>query len=781
MPPSLRQWLGSHGPRATTKTLLRVVREELARDRPLIVPEGGEQEYVPVAVPVDLLPALDEVRRKRGLIGESDGQVLARLFQTAMRVPTHEPKAPERSSPQASETVMDRLSRASREPYEEQRELAAIIDSAIQRNGLALVEAATGTGKGLVLAATAAAAATSGYRVAVAAPSHQINAQTLAHLERDLGACERAVTVYGRAQFYSPSAVFEWLDQEGGHENAEAIRQHVEADLRAFKSGARRGVFLREGLEQAAPLFPSEEVALRAGSDDEASQVYEQQFERARASRIVLMSHTMLALDLQSRRYKAFRDDPTLKGALVETEGASIAAMAVEGQLGLFDAVIVDEAHLLETNIANALSEVVPVHKTLRLLQSWAPSALAKEAGRVYRALGELDDEDSAIQLAEPGSTSSNSAAGELLKALSGVLSKAAKARTIPVEVKAVFSDYNQALKRAVDLRGASARIEFSPSFRYPQVHVGPKSVARLLALLWHGARFGVAASATLYVRDMNGLTSGRFMANRLRMSPDRLVMHTPMQPKWVTRPVVLHRTPLVAGTRKAHAWAPGAYPEDREEDYFAALGDAVAAITEGAKGGTLVLCTSYQAVRAFAQRTPPARTICAERGKPLASLLARFRQASAEGKRPVWLATGAAWTGMNIYADGESPPVERDWLLTDLVIPRLPFFATGTSTDQTRRSSMPSGLEYADRIIETSFRLQQGIGRLVRRRGLPDQSRHLWILDPRATDSSYGASLLAVLKRFESVVEIEPGRLDDAPAPLMARNAGTPKVVIDE
>jgi ATP-dependent DNA helicase DinG len=75
--------------------------------------------------------------------------------------------------------------------------------------------------------------------------------------------------------------------------------------------------------------------------------------------------------------------------------------------------------------------------------------------------------------------------------------------------------------------------------------------------------------------------------------------------------------------------------------------------------------------------------------------------------------------------ADDENPP-ERDFLLTDIIIPRLPF-GTEHSTIHERRKEQ-WGFIYE--VYRAAFQFRQGLGRLIRREGVTN--RRLWLLDAR-------------------------------------------------
>lgn len=71
----------------------------------------------------------------------------------------------------------------------------------------------------------------------------------------------------------------------------------------------------------------------------------------------------------------------------------------------------------------------------------------------------------------------------------------------------------------------------------------------------------------------------------------------------------------------------------------------------------------------------------------------------------------------------------EDDYLLTDVIIPRLPFPPANQAGQ--RAANYATGAR-----IEASLRLRQGMGRAVRAEGQPD--RRIWILDGRLSSDAH-------------------------------------------
>jgi CRISPR type IV-associated DEAD/DEAH-box helicase Csf4 len=101
------------------------------------------------------------------------------------------------------------------------------------------------------------------------------------------------------------------------------------------------------------------------------------------------------------------------------------------------------------------------------------------------------------------------------------------------------------------------------------------------------------------------------------------------------------------------------------------------------------------------------------------------LRPGPGRGKKPVWLATGAAWTGLDLR-DEETEEALQDWILTDLVIPRCPMGRNRTAAHVARVSR----LGFEQELLDAAFTLRQGLGRLIRREGL--KKRNIRFLDGR-------------------------------------------------
>jgi CRISPR type IV-associated DEAD/DEAH-box helicase Csf4 len=181
-------------------------------------------------------------------------------------------------------------------------------------------------------------------------------------------------------------------------------------------------------------------------------------------------------------------------------------------------------------------------------------------------------------------------------------------------------------------------------------------------------------------------------------------------------------------------AYAPAfAYPGETEQPsihlgkWYTTIARAISRVAKDAAGGTLVLCTSYADAEELGKRLASlkGRLITQERDDSIKALTSIFKEKARAGKRPVWLATGAAWTGLNLR-DDLAVDASDDRILTDLVITRSPLCRNRTATHMARVSR----LGFEQELLDTAFTLRQGLGRLIRREGL--KRRRIWFLDGR-------------------------------------------------
>lgn len=766
----------------------KLALSEVGRTTPL-VPINSTEQRIKIAVSftaVQLEAARGDAHRG-GNDTISDGALLTRLALTAM---SRDDKSRDLiaqaatggPAPGGIEALITTLRQA--DPRPPQRAAARAADDAYGRRRIGLVEASTGTGKGLVAAAAAYQAATQGHVAVVAAPTHAIVRQ----LRRELTALMQAngpVTVRvlkGRAEYVAADRV-EALIQECEVDDASAARELGRA-LRRW-AGAQPGAVELKGdaagdeiaqaawtldsLLEAVPDAPAESLRLRAG-DSEADlghRMYLRQRAYPEDVRIVLCTHAMLAHDLNARaqttRHVVPKRTPRHDPVTFFLKTAALRAQADAGEASLLPAytyLVVDEAHLLEQSFAASRSVTASLSlltRRLRRLDRGPGAAMRLE--RLQQALDTLEG------LVAPGdglTLTSQSAPvwrclqqfTEAAEACTGSLKRA---RKIDVAARETVIETVADVQRALRARGSVlTQLDVSPVLGQISVTQGPRSVAAALAFLWArltgpGGRGALCLSATLYLPTSRGIMSSAYVRKRLNIDALHLAEYPPIVAPWVTRHVTLH-TP---GIEEPSRFTPTGDQLEAEAAWHQQVADSVAEIVRQTSGGVLVLCTSYRTTAALAARLDASRgglldheasLMVSAPGQRLVDLQQAFVAQGLAGRRSIWLATGGAWTGVDLSPpDPVAVPAEADQIATTLVIPRLPFGLEKTTT-QLARSGGP-GNTFSDALESMLILFKQGLGRLVRRPGL--EGRSIWVLDARLQGQSYSQQVRQLLAPY--------------------------------
>jgi CRISPR type IV-associated DEAD/DEAH-box helicase Csf4 len=194
---------------------------------------------------------------------------------------------------------------------------------------------------------------------------------------------------------------------------------------------------------------------------------------------------------------------------------------------------------------------------------------------------------------------------------------------------------------------------------------------------------------------------------------------------------------------------------ESAESQWHQDLAEEVHKIWDSAAGGVLVLCTSYAtvgALHALLSSDSPLSSglVKAVSRVSVGSQAKEFLTHSRDGRKPLWLAVGSAWTGVDIGGHspweqlfGEPLKPELDNVLTDLVIPRLPY---GTNQSLSHLWRVRNNPNVPWDLLDASLRFKQALGRLVRREGLP-ANRRIHVLDARMGDPVQKPRLVPFLK----------------------------------
>lgn len=634
----------------------------------------------------------------------------------------------------------------------EQARLSGAISNTLKRGGVLLAEAPTGSGKALaaVAAALDALIASDVQRVVVAVPTLQLMRQVRQEARgaldalNELGGSTASVatevaTVRGRSQFVSEQRLKEWCatlapDDERRREALEWIERQGDDELDEEE---------RWSLDAFSARVPdAPQMALGYSmpiGGDRGATAYAAQFERLRHpdARLVVCSHAMLAIHSRLSGVRAaraaardgrgvsfadfseYREAHAVLGAesvnYAQWLASALAAYRDdEGLLPPFDALIVDEAHDLERNVAGVSGFDLSLWALAN--ESELSAATRRTLQEVFTRLqrfGERHAEESAEVRDFP----------ELVNALKDALKVLQTARKRSAAADAAGRILTLALG-SLTRPNYVCRIEFSPSRKYPRVRLGSKAVEREMASIWALARASVAMSATMVLPRVDAPLGSDAYVRRLLQLPSSTKSLYLRGADWLFSPVTVHwptdstLAPPEVATLSSLEWA-------------ARVGSVVSqTIWPRAAGGVLVLCTAYDAASAMrdaavAGGVPELQTTLAKRALSLTRQRESFQTVYAAHGKALWFAVGGAWTGLDLSLPELT--ASEDGLLTDVVIARLPFGVNRTFTHEGRVAR----LGFAEEVQAMLLMLKQGIGRLVRRDGLP-ANRAIWLLDGR-------------------------------------------------
>lgn len=664
-------------------------------------------------------------------------------------------------------------------------------DSLSGRN-IGLCEAATGVGKTLaMLCAAIEKLRQQPGRAVIATPTIALMrhfATTYRAIQGAIDAPDLRVVV-GRREFVSPNEISALLATGRGSFDASRVHAWLERGGMPEKTDPLGLPWLASSLAATCPDFPVHEVLLPevVSRDDPGFVAYRSQFDegRDRDQEVMLVTHAMLTHDIR-RRNNIGREDEELQDLdaqywkvvkslrqmsgeahtaakdrlieLTDARGTMIADLSYEnGILPPYTLLLVDEAHLLEQNASSALSEYVSLRAFARALGEFRAHGGRLAANRlknIETAIDRLSDLSQTVTRDTYPLAAQEGLSARFASLVRQVADEARQLNAPPEDASASLAALYVRIRRDIATLAAAGRqdgnshgfLQFSPIRAWPQLYLARANVKSLLSLLWSYVPCGAAVSATLYLRKGEGF-SASYQRMLLAIPPHRAKEYQPVVPAWLVRPVLGLWTPAAVATNTARGWwlRPPTQKDKFKESVHDAeerawldeVGEAVQWIYQSAAGGVLVLMTSYDSARALSAKLAPNLRDCMIVAEPdwrVYEQQAAFERRSIESARPLWIAVGSAWTGINVGGHNHGIPACEDNMLTDLVIPRLPFGTNRSMTHQYRMSHEP-GVPWD--ILDATFRTKQALGRLVRRAGLPN-NRRLFVLDGRLADPEF-------------------------------------------
>ena len=475
-------------------------------------------------------------------------------------------------------------------------------------------------------------------------------------------------------------------------------------------------------------------------ADSDAQRSYERQF--SSDADVVVVTHAMLGRDLLSRYVATSkerkRQGMTVDAALAPAErwlAANQQRLEVEtggeGRLPDHRNLIVDEAHLLRESIESSMSTSISLCALIRQCAALAkcPSKpVPDKAMKQMRLIrGELiaraEENGSSIRMSWSREDPLQSIVTRLGTALSTI--RTTKVRS-DLEHDAIgVARARYAIEESIRARDAVSTIfEWSPVRAFPSITVGRRNLRSELDFLWNRLDSAALVSATLYTDNVAGPSLG-YMSNRLHVPAKSVIAFPPIIANWIRRPVKAF-IPALATVQQLE---PG-------DDVLRlnAIAAHIVRIAEGDPRGTLVLSTSRADSAALTERL---RILLGEERiiDGTTDRLTRLKDLHVSkaraGLRPVWLAQGPAWTGLDLPDD----------VIDALVITRLPFPKPDAAFGGERS-------HYGvDKIARMGMTVKQGVGRLVRIRNASPKTLHF--LDGRIRTVKSAGMALALARSY--------------------------------
>ncbi len=611
--------------------------------------------------------------------------------------------------------------------YEErpaQHRLSEAVGRALNDGGVLLAEAGTGTGKTLAYLLPAVEL---GRRVVISTGTKNLQEQLVSKdiplLARALGRELSVAVMKGRGNYlcllrfrsFGSSGQFRRLDEV-------PLFRAVEAWAPKTETGDRGEV---EDLPDSADFWreisaASENCIGQSCPDFEPCWITQMR-KRALAADIVIVNHHLLCADLAVRE--------SSYGEVIPP----------------YDAVVLDEAHLLEDVATHYFGVQVSSYRVEDLVRDVERELKAAQldAREVYvEAEGVRHRAERFFSLLSRGSgrrltpewmpTSLKEEADTLLLRLEGLRSALQSLKDRPESLSGVASRA-QGLKEELGfvLRAEQdSHVYFVESRgRGVQLKATPIDVAGTLReKLFDQVRSAVLTSATLAV-DGNF----RYVTSRLGIEDlvsEQLLLHSPFD----------YRDQTIF-------YVPRRMPDPRSEGFVARAAEEVAQLLNASRGRAFVLFTSYANMNAVAERlagTLP-YPILIQGEAPKSMLLDAFRNTPGA----VLFATASFWQGVDVV--GEQ--------LSCVIIDKLPFASPSDPVVSARIDRLRNRGDnpFADYQVPVAIlMLKQGLGRLIRSasdRGI------LAVLDSRLVEKAYGERFLDSLPPARLVHEIEAVR----------------------
>lgn len=715
----------------------------LNKNLPPLPPDKDDTTHLTLNIPVALIAKVQETADRHGMTFSGAFAALANAGLLFLQGKEGRDDATREKIRSRVEKLL--LVNDTDEDRPRQKEFWVKMATGLQLNRTVMLEGSTGVGKGRAIVSAAVMCAKEGKSpVLICAPTIKVLSQLFQQEFLDNPAAVKAARkltlsfLPGSQEFVnearlrayladhpSPS-IQKWLNAGGPNHEATAL------SVMAKHAGIKLSWLTADLRKVAGDDLRADDFALSREDKKDDTIAGQQQLSAlvkyARAADIVFCTHAMLAR-MAVTNWGIF---PAMNERDPDTNRQVNRPV-----------VIIDEAHLFEEAMSSATADEMSLSSLRARLEKQQ-----KEPGgtTITRAitltrtlmdyLRSINTDDRTLVLRNGASNRQpenynqkiNSQITILLRELAEELAtrrKLKKIERIESDRKAIA-----AIIRGLMKGNNRVQVSYSPQRRYPSIMAGRASVSSELSRIWNCASGGAAlVSATLWLPDWTKNQRVSYMREILNLPLDR--MDTPGSVTWDE----LFKAPTLylPDRELAKKLIPPDDPSDLERlDVWCGQQAAVISrLNRDSAGGTLVLCTSYAQVHALKARLVECgirdKRIVVNSGR-LADDQAQYTELYRAGKHPLWLALGPAWTGVDLMErneQGRVPPASKDFLLSDLVITRIPLGLNRTITMEARMSREFMSVGY-----DALLRMKQGLGRLIRRSGLKD--RRLFVLDGR-------------------------------------------------
>lgn len=629
----------------------------------------------------------------------------------------------------------------------------------LAQNKVVIAEASTGIGKGRAMIAAAIEVANKGKKpVIVAAPT--INVLTQLYNEFQIVCSYSCIArntsvsiVPGRYEFVDSDKLVDFIAdfQNSGDQfdidqndiisvsqwiNNGAIHKNNSALASSMLAVGLIPAWLTDDLRRITVNFPVDDFVLNSRSSKECeSQLLLDTYKNKiiKDTDIIFCTHAMLAIGQKVAISKDNQWNPAI--------------------LPKPSVIFVDEAHQFEQTASQVNSEGLSLFSLrLRLIRLSKKNDIkltgtilgkalkkSRELTKICKSLY-IDDNSPSVRLDNPQSKEDETNLHLILEFAQNIY-KLLKNKALN-ELEKVEDDRKFFSDLFLSNKSSDTRLSlmFSPSKHYPSFQIGTTNSGKALGHLWKSAEGGsVIASASLYIPNENNSLRVDYLSYVLALPKSRLYEFYPIEASYVYTIPVLHypslekrknlSPPLISQKKKSL----DKFIHNDEIWIYNVAKEIYIGPADSAKGGTLILCTSYQQIRELTRQlidfgVDIERIISQETGKKFEYFRDRYVDIHRLGYRPLLIALGSAWTGLDLldrkFAD--ECDAHKDFLLTDLVIVRLPVGLNRSTTMLQRienRGAYPI-------INEALLMFKQGLGRLIRRNHVTD--RHIWIMDGR-------------------------------------------------